>query len=153
LGFGIQQLSAPWQIQFSDGLRELPGRFGLSHPDSASDLIKLGIQQAKQNRNTARKVTSIERALGLNTESHLDPRSAPSDRGAKSLRTTVTPSCLAKVELQCTTPNAVNSKRTSCFLPAPKGLMRRDQLMIVTKVELVCTGMVYRQALVFLVKY
>ena len=50
-------------------LRELSGRFGLSHSHSASDLIKRGVQQAKQNRNTARKLTSIERALGLNPES------------------------------------------------------------------------------------
>jgi hypothetical protein len=47
-------------------LRELSGRFGLSHSDSASDLIKRGVQQAKQNRDTARKVTSIERARDLN---------------------------------------------------------------------------------------
>ncbi len=52
-------------------LRELSGRFGLSHPDSASDLIKRGVQQAKQNRNTARRVTSIECALGRNPESQV----------------------------------------------------------------------------------
>lgn len=52
-------------------LRELSGRFGLSHPDMPADLIKRGVQQAKQNRNTARKLTSIEHALGLNPESQV----------------------------------------------------------------------------------
>ena len=59
-------------------LRELSRRFGLSHSDSASDLIKRGVQQAKQNRNTARRVTSIERALGLNPETQvLTPAQPP----------------------------------------------------------------------------
>jgi hypothetical protein len=49
--------------------RELSGRFGLSHPDSASDLIKRGRRLAESNRDVARKVASIEKDLGLNPES------------------------------------------------------------------------------------
>lgn len=52
-------------------LRELSGRFGLSHPDSASDLIKRGKRLAASNRDVARKVASIEKALGLNPESRV----------------------------------------------------------------------------------
>ena len=52
-------------------LRELSGRFGLSHPDSASDLIKRGKRLAESNRDVARKVASIEKALGLNPESRV----------------------------------------------------------------------------------
>jgi putative transposase len=50
-------------------LRELSGRFGLSHPDSASDLMKRGRRLAESNRDVARKVASIEKDLGLNPES------------------------------------------------------------------------------------
>ena len=50
-------------------LRELSGRFGLSHPDSASDLKKRGRSLAESNRYVARKVASIEKDLGLNPES------------------------------------------------------------------------------------
>ena len=52
-------------------LRELSGRFGLSHPDSASDLIKRGKRLAESNRDVAGKVASIERALRLNPESRV----------------------------------------------------------------------------------
>ena len=52
-------------------LRELSARFGLSHPDSASDLIKRGKRLAESNREVARKVASIEKALGLNPESRV----------------------------------------------------------------------------------
>ena len=52
-------------------LRELSGQFGLSHPDSASDLVKRGKRSAESNRDVARKVVSIEKALGLNPESRV----------------------------------------------------------------------------------
>ena len=52
-------------------LRELSGRFGLSHPDSASDLIKRGKRLAESIRYVARNVASIEKALGLNPESRV----------------------------------------------------------------------------------
>ncbi len=52
-------------------LRELSGRFGLSHPDSASDLIKRGKRLAESNRDVARKVAAIETDLGLNPESRV----------------------------------------------------------------------------------
>ena len=52
-------------------LRELSGRFGLSHPDSASDLIQRGARSAESNREVARTVASIERALGVNPESRV----------------------------------------------------------------------------------
>ena len=52
-------------------LRELSGRFGLSHPDSASDLIKRGKRLAESNRDAARKVASIEKALGLTPQSRV----------------------------------------------------------------------------------
>ena len=50
-------------------LRELSGRFGLSHPDSAADLIERGKRLAKSNRDVARKLASIEKDLDLNPES------------------------------------------------------------------------------------
>ncbi len=49
-------------------LRELSAKFGLGHPDSASDLIKRGKRQLKSNRSIASTVTSIEKTLGLNPE-------------------------------------------------------------------------------------
>jgi hypothetical protein len=52
-------------------LRELSGRFGLSHPDSASDLIKRGKRLADSHRDVARSVASIEKALGWNPESRV----------------------------------------------------------------------------------
>jgi putative transposase len=52
-------------------LRELSGRCGLSHPDSASDLIRGGKRLAELNRDVARKVASIEKALGLHPESRV----------------------------------------------------------------------------------
>ena len=52
-------------------LRELSARFGLTHPDSASDLIARGKRSAKSNRDVARQVASIEQALDLNPESRV----------------------------------------------------------------------------------
>ena len=52
-------------------LRELSGRFGLSHPDSASDLIQRGKRLAESNRDVARKIAKIETDLGLNPESRV----------------------------------------------------------------------------------
>ena len=52
-------------------LRELSARFGLSHPDSASDLIRRGKRSAESNREVARQVASIEQALRLNPESRV----------------------------------------------------------------------------------
>ncbi len=52
-------------------LRELSARFGLSHPDSASDLVRRGKRFAESNRDVARKVASIEKTLGLNPESRV----------------------------------------------------------------------------------
>ena len=52
-------------------LRELSARFGLTHPDSASDLIGRGQRSAKSNRDVAMQVASIEQALGLNPESRV----------------------------------------------------------------------------------
>jgi hypothetical protein len=45
-------------------LRELSARFGLTHPDRASDLIGRGKRSAKSNRDVARQVASVEQALG-----------------------------------------------------------------------------------------
>jgi hypothetical protein len=56
-------------------LGELSGRFGLSHPDSASDLIKRGKRLADSHQDVARSVASIEEALGLNPESRVCPLS------------------------------------------------------------------------------
>ena len=50
-------------------LRELSARFGLTHPDRASDLIGRGKRSAISNRDVARQVASVEQALGLNPES------------------------------------------------------------------------------------
>ena len=59
-------------------LRELSVRFGLSHPDSASDLIKRGRRIAESNRDVARMVASTGKALGFNPEH--DPGASPSRR-------------------------------------------------------------------------
>gem|GEM_PF-4800243 len=51
------------------------GQCDLSHPDSASDLIKRGKRSAESDRKVWRKlwrkVTSIEKSLGLNPESRV----------------------------------------------------------------------------------
>ncbi len=52
-------------------LRDLSVRFGLSHPDSASDLIQRGNRATERNRDVARNVASIERVLGWNPESRV----------------------------------------------------------------------------------
>jgi hypothetical protein len=54
-------------------LRELSCRFGLSHPDSASDLIRRGKSLADLHRDVAMSVASIEKALGLNPETRVQP--------------------------------------------------------------------------------
>jgi hypothetical protein len=46
-------------------LREPLAGFGLTHPDSASDLVQRGMRPAKLNRDVAMQVASIERALGV----------------------------------------------------------------------------------------
>ena len=50
-------------------LRELSDRFGLSHPDSASDLIPRGAKRIKQSRVAVRQQKAIEKKLELNPES------------------------------------------------------------------------------------
>jgi putative transposase len=50
-------------------LRELSERFGLSHPDSASDLVRRGAKQAKQSQKAKHHQKEIESKLGLNPES------------------------------------------------------------------------------------
>ena len=50
-------------------LRELSERFGLSHPDSASDLIRRGAKRIEQSSETVRQQKAIEKKLELNPES------------------------------------------------------------------------------------
>lgn len=52
-------------------LRALSETFGLSHPDSASDLIKRGKQRTESSQEVSRRVQRIERRLGLNPESRV----------------------------------------------------------------------------------
>ena len=55
-------------------LRELSDRFGLSHPDSVSDLIRRGAKRIEQSTEAIRQQTAIEKKLGPNPES--DPSEA-----------------------------------------------------------------------------
>ena len=50
-------------------LRELSDRFGLSHPDSVSDLIRRGAKRTEQSTEAVRQQMVIEKKLGLNPES------------------------------------------------------------------------------------
>ena len=50
-------------------LRELSDRFGLSHPDSASDLIRRGVKRIEQSSEAVRQQKAIEKKLELNPES------------------------------------------------------------------------------------
>ena len=49
-------------------LRELSDRFGLSHPDSASDLIRRGAKRIEQSSEAVRQQKAIEKKLELNPE-------------------------------------------------------------------------------------
>ncbi len=49
-------------------LRELPERFGLSHRDSASDLIRRGAKRIEQSIEAIRQQKAIEKKLELNPE-------------------------------------------------------------------------------------
>jgi REP element-mobilizing transposase RayT len=55
-------------------LRELSERFGLSHPDSASDLIRRGAMRLEQSKEMARQLRAIEEKLETNPESRVSPR-------------------------------------------------------------------------------
>jgi S-adenosylmethionine synthetase len=44
-------------------LRELSERFGLSHPDSASDIIRRGAKQLAQSKEMTRQLRAIEEKL------------------------------------------------------------------------------------------
>jgi putative transposase len=44
-------------------LRELSERFGLSHPDSASDLIRRGATRLEQSKEMERQLRAIEAKL------------------------------------------------------------------------------------------
>ena len=46
-------------------LRELSDRFGLSHPDSASDLIGRGAKRIEQSSEAVRQQKAIEKKLGM----------------------------------------------------------------------------------------
>ena len=50
-------------------LRELSERFGLSHPDSAADLIQRGAKSLEQSSEAVRHLTRIKKKLKLNPES------------------------------------------------------------------------------------
>ena len=50
-------------------LRELPERFGLIHPDNASDLIRRGAKRIEQSNEAVRQQKAIEGKLELNPES------------------------------------------------------------------------------------
>ena len=52
-------------------LRELSERFGLSHPDSASDLIRRGAKRLEQSSEAVRHQRAIEKKLKLNPESQV----------------------------------------------------------------------------------
>ncbi len=50
-------------------LRELSERFGLSHPDSASDLIRRDAKRIEKSKEAVRQQKAIEKKLELNPES------------------------------------------------------------------------------------
>ena len=52
-------------------VRELSARFGLTHPDSASDLIGRGKRSAKSNRDVTRHMASMHQTLAVNPESQV----------------------------------------------------------------------------------
>ena len=52
-------------------LRELSDRFGLNHPDSASDLIRRGAKRIEQSSAAVRQQAAIETKQGLNPESQV----------------------------------------------------------------------------------
>ena len=52
-------------------LRELSERFGLSHPDSASDLIRRGAKRLEQSNDAIRHQKSIEKKLKMNLETRV----------------------------------------------------------------------------------
>ena len=52
-------------------LRELSARFGLSHPDSAADLIQRGAKRLEQSSEAVRHLTRIKKKLKLNPESRV----------------------------------------------------------------------------------
>ncbi len=49
-------------------LRELSERFGLSHPDSASDLIRRGAKRLEQLKEMVIQLRAIEDNLNVNPE-------------------------------------------------------------------------------------
>ena len=53
-------------------LRELSERFGLSNPDSASDLIRRGAERLKQSKDMVIQLRAIESKLNVNSESEPD---------------------------------------------------------------------------------
>ncbi len=52
-------------------LRELSERFGLSHPDSAADLIQRGAKRLEQSSEAVRHLAKIKKKLKLNPESQV----------------------------------------------------------------------------------
>jgi phage terminase small subunit len=52
-------------------LRDLSPRFGLTHPDSASDLMGRARHAAESKRDVAMHAASMEQTLGLNPESRV----------------------------------------------------------------------------------
>ena len=52
-------------------LRELSQKFGLSHPDSASDLIRRGAKRLEQSSEAVRQFRAIEKKLNINPESQV----------------------------------------------------------------------------------
>ena len=53
-------------------LRELSERFGLSHPDSASDLIRRGAKRLEESKKMVIQLRAIESKLNVNSESEPD---------------------------------------------------------------------------------
>ena len=52
-------------------LRELSERIGLSHPDSASDLVLRGAKRLEQSSEAVRHRKSIEKKLKMNLETQV----------------------------------------------------------------------------------
>ena len=74
--FGAELPVAIWQPIFvveytSATLQELSNRFGLSHPDSDSDLIRRGAKRIEQSSEAVRQQAAIETKLGLNPETQV----------------------------------------------------------------------------------
>ena len=69
-GAAVRDIAAYLCCRYTSAtFRELSVRFGLNHPDSASDLIRRGAKRIEQSSEAVRQQKAIEKKLLLNPES------------------------------------------------------------------------------------